>query len=103
MSKPSLKLTKLACYSANFTMSSIFCVPPLLFVIFRDLFGISYTLLGTLVLVNFVSQLTIDLIFAVFSKHFNIRLTVILMPMITATGLFTYALIPNLFPDIAYL
>ncbi len=97
------KLTKLACYMANFTMSSIFCVPPLLFVIFRDTFGISYTLLGTLVLVNFVSQLGIDLIFTVFSKHFNTRLTVILMPMITTAGLLIYALIPAFFPNIAYL
>ena len=35
-SNPSFKRTRLACYSAYFTMSSIFCVPPLLFVTLRE-------------------------------------------------------------------
>ncbi len=30
-----------------FTMSSIFCIPPILFVTFQQLYGVSYTLLGT--------------------------------------------------------
>ncbi|MBQ8850057.1 MAG: MFS transporter [Clostridia bacterium] len=84
-------------------MSSIFCVPPMLFVTFRELYGISYTLLGTLVLVNFCTQLGIDLIFTVFSKHFNTRVIVRIMPLITSAGLFIYALIPTLFPSIAYI
>ena len=50
---PNYKRTKFACYAAYFTMSSIFCLPPLLFVTLRELYGISYTLLGTLVLTNF--------------------------------------------------
>ena len=44
------KRTKFACYAAYFTMASIFCVPPMLFVTLREMYGISYTLLGTLVL-----------------------------------------------------
>ena len=84
-------------------MSSVFCVPPLLFVTFRELYGISYTLLGTLVVVNFFTQLGIDLIFTAFSKHFNTKWIVRIMPLITAMGLLIYALIPNLFPNIAYL
>ena len=47
------KRTKLACYASYFTMSSIFSLPPLLFVTLRETYGISYTLLGTLVLTNF--------------------------------------------------
>ena len=53
MKKPNFKLTKLSCYSAYFTMSSIFSLPPLLFATLQDMYGISYTLLGTLVLTNF--------------------------------------------------
>lgn len=102
MMKTNFKLTKFACYSAYFTMSSIFCVPPLLFVTFRELYGISYTLLGTLVLVNFFTQLGVDLILTVFSKHFNIKKTVRLMPVLTAIGLCIYAIIPTLFANIAY-
>ena len=96
------KTTKLACYSAYFTMSSIFCVPPILFVTFRELYGISYTLLGTLVLVNFFTQLGIDLLFTAFSKYFNAKIMVRIMPIFTSFGLFTYALIPTIFPNAAY-
>ncbi|MDD6478775.1 MAG: MFS transporter [Oscillospiraceae bacterium] len=103
MSNSKFKITKLACYTAYFTMSSVFCVPPILFVTFRELFGISYTLLGTLVLVNFFTQLGIDLIFTAFSKHFNTKAIVRITPLITAAGLFMYALIPTLFPNIAYI
>ena len=84
-------------------MSSIFCVPPILFVTFRELYGISYTLLGTLVLVNFFTQLGIDLLFTAFSKYFNAKIMVRIMPIFTSIGLLTYALIPTLFPNIAYI
>lgn len=102
MNANKFKRTKLACYLAYFTMSSIFSLPPLLFASLQDMYGISYTLLGTLVLTNFCTQLTVDLIFTVFSKHFNIKKVVRVMPLITSAGLLIYALIPNLFPQYAY-
>ena len=67
------------------------------------MYGISYTLLGTLVLINFCTQLGIDLIFSFFSKYFNIHKTIRLIPLVTATGLCVYALIPILFPQYAYI
>ena len=103
MTTPNYKRTKLACYMSYFTMSSVFCVPPLLFVTFRELYGISYTLLGTLVLINFFTQLGIDLIFTAFSKYFNTKWIVRIMPLITAVGLLIYAVMPKLFPSVAYL
>ena len=102
MSTAKFKRTKLACYTAYFTMSSIFSLPPLLFVTFRELYGISFTLLGTLVLVNFCTQLVIDLIFSIFSKHFNVKWVIRAMPLITSAGLLIYALTPTLFPDYTY-
>ena len=99
---PNFKRTKLACYTAYFTMSSIFCIPPLLFVTLRETFGISYTLLGTLVLVNFVTQLGVDLAFTFFSRFFNTKLIVRVMPLITTLGMALYALIPTFFPSFAY-
>ena len=99
---PHFKRTKLACYTAYFTMSSIFSLPPLLFVTFREMYGISYTLLGTLVLINFCTQLTVDLIFTFFSKYFNTRVIVRVMPLVTSLGLTLYALLPMLMPGHAY-
>ena len=100
---PNFKRTKLACYTAYFTMSSIFCVPPLLFMTFHNLYNISYTLLGTLVLTNFCTQMLVDLIFTLFSKKFNIQKVVRVMPCITSLGLFIYALIPQFFSQYAYI
>ncbi len=100
---PNYKRTRFACYTAYFTMSSIFCVPPLLFETLREAYGISYTRLGTLVLFNFFTQLAIDLIFTAFSKRFNPRIIVRIMPLITSLGLACYAIIPTVFPENAYL
>ena len=102
MNTTRFKRTKFACYAAYFTMSSIFSLPPLLFVTLREMYGISYTLLGTLVLTNFCTQLTVDLIFTLFSKHFNVHKVVKIMPLITSLGLLIYAIFPMLFPHIAY-
>jgi len=102
MDKANCKRTKLTCYFTYLAMASVFSLPPLLFATFREFYGISYTLLGTLVLVNFCTQLGIDLIFSFFSRYFNIHKTIRLMPLITAAGLGIYAVIPTLFPQYAY-
>ncbi len=102
MKQRNFKLTKLACYTAYFTMSSIFSLPPLLFASLQDMYGISYTLLGTLVLTNFCTQLTVDLIFTFFTKYFNVKKVVRIMPLITSAGLFVYALFPRFLPEYAY-
>ena len=99
---PNFNRTRLACYAAYFTMSSIFSLPPLLFVTLRDTYHISYTLLGTLVLANFCTQLLVDLLFVSFSKHFNVRRIVRVMPLITSAGWLIYALVPTFCPDLAY-
>ncbi len=96
------KKTKYACFYTYLAMASVFCLPPMLFVTFHDTYKVSYTLLGTLVLINFCSQLIIDLIFTFFNKHFNIRTVLRLMPLLTSTGLTTYAVVPALLPKYAY-
>lgn len=96
------KRTKFACYASYFTMASIFSLPPVLFVTFHQLYDISYTLLGTLVLTNFCTQMGIDLIFTFFTKYFNIKKILKAMPLITSLGLALYAVIPWLFPQYAY-
>lgn len=102
MSVLKYKRTKLACYAAYFTMSSVFCLPPILFVIFHENYGVSWTLLGTLVLTNFCTQLFIDMVFTVFSKKFNVKLVVKIMPLITSLGLLIYGIFPIFFPEKTY-
>lgn len=96
------KQIKYACYTANVSMSVVAALSPLLFITFRNLYGISFSMLGTLVLINFCTQLTVDLIFSFFSQKFNIRKTVKITPLLTAIGLFIYAVFPFAFPDAVY-
>ena len=96
-------LAKFACYTSNISMSIVSNLSPVLFLTFHSLYGISYSLLGLLVLINFVTQLTIDLIFSFFSHKFNIPLTVKSMPIFTLTGLLIYGFAPVLFPENIYL
>ncbi len=100
--KVKYKRLKQACYMTNISMSIVANLAPILFLTFRSLYGISYSLLGLLVLVNFVTQLSVDLIFSFFSHKFNIPKVVKLTPVLTAAGLFIYAAWPFLFPGAVY-
>lgn len=93
---------KFACYLSNVSMSVVGNLPPLLFLTFRSLYGISFSLLGLLILINFVTQLTIDLIFSFFSHKFNISKTVKSIPLLTILGLLVYSLWPAFLPQYAY-
>ena len=87
----------------GFTMSAVANISPLLFVTFREMYHISYTLLGLLIVVNFSTQLMIDLVFSFFTQFFNIHKTVKLTPFIAFIGMLIYALMPQIFPAQAYL
>ena len=89
-----------ACYTTNIAMSVVANFSPVLFITFRSLYGISYSLLGRLVLINFFTQLSIDLVFSFFSHKFNIAKTVKFTPVLTAVGLIVYALAPILFNNV---
>jgi len=97
------KRVKLGCYATNVSMSVVANLSPLLFITFNTKYGISFSLLGLLVLINFCTQLIIDLIFSFFSHKFNIPLVVKMTPLITLIGLFVYAIWPYIFSDHIYI
>ena len=96
------KRIRAACYSMNVSMAVVGNLPPLLFIIFHNTYGISYSLLGLLVLINFSTQLVVDLIFTFCSDKFNIPRTVKITPVLTIFGLLVFTLWPTLFPSFAY-
>lgn len=98
-----LRRLKLACYTANITMSVVACLSPVLFLTFRSLYGLSYSLLGFLVFLNFITQLLVDLLFSFFSHRFNIHLALKGTPVLAVFGLAIYALAPMLFPQNPYI
>ena len=93
---------KYACYAANVSMAIVANLPPILFITFRSMYKISYSLLGLLVLINFVTQLIIDLVFSFFSHKFNLEKSVKIIPVLTFSGFLIYALWPWLFPGNVY-
>jgi len=93
---------RLGCYASNISMSVVGNLSPLLFLTFNELYGISFGLLGLLVLINFCTQLTIDLIFSFFSHKFNIPLAVKCAPFLTMVGLVIFGLSPVIFPNAVY-
>lgn len=97
------KRIRSACYSMNVAMAVIGNLPPILFLTFHNKFGISFSLLGLLVLFNFSTQLLVDLIFSFFSHKFNIPLTVKLTPLISVIGLVIFVAWPTFLPSSAYI
>ncbi len=101
--KQNYKGTKFACYFSYVSTSAVFVLPAMLFASFNKMYNVSYTLLGTLVLVNFFVQMLVDLIFTFFSKYFNIKNTIRTMPLLVSLGFLIYALIPMFYPQFAYI
>lgn len=97
------KRVKYACYATNVSTSIVANLSPLLFLTFHSLYGVSFTLLGLLVFINFGTQLLIDLILSLFSDKFNMAKTVKIIPVLTALGLIIYAVFPYVFPNLVYL
>lgn len=96
-------LAKYACYAVNLSMSAVTNLSALLFMTFHRLYDISYTQLGLLVLVNFCTQLLVDLLFSFFSHRLPLKATVRLTPLLTICGLLVYGILPTVFPQNAYL
>lgn len=94
---------RLGCYFSNISMSIVGNLSPLLFLTFRESYGLSYSLLGLLVLINFFTQLIVDLIFSFFSHKFDIPKVIKFMPVLAIIGLLIYSLVPYFFPTHAYL
>ena len=96
-------LAKIASYITGGSMAICANLSPILFITFKDLYNVSYTLLGFIVVINFLTQLVIDLVFTFFTKYFDIHKCVRLTPLIVFIGLLLYGVMPMLFPKMAYL
>lgn len=96
-------LTKKACYLSGITMAIAANLSPVLFVTFKNMYDVSYTMLGLLVVINFFTQLLVDLAFTFFTKYFNIHKCVRATPLLIFVGLLIYAVLPCVFPQTAFL
>ena len=67
------KTTRKCCYAGYIAQAVSINLAPLLFIIFRKSFGISYAQLGLLTLINFLTQLIVDVLSAAFLDKISYR------------------------------
>lgn len=97
------RITKAACFLTSASMAIPAVLSPLLFTTFHEKYGISYSLLGFLVVLNFATQLFMDLIYSFFQDKLNLRRSVKLTPFVITVGLLLYAAAPVVFPGSPYM
>lgn len=88
------KHTRYACYVGYITQGIINNLLPLLFVIFQDNFGLSYGKLGGLILINFVTQLIVDVLSVKFGDRIGYRVLLVAAHICATAGLVMVSLAP---------
>jgi len=101
-SKISYKTTAIACYLGNFTQSIIINLTPVIFIPLKEIYNLSYTQLGSLVLVNFLTQILVDIILSRVADKYGFRFFTLLGQGFAIVGLALFALSPFLFPSRVY-
>lgn len=96
--RPTYRTTKLACYGAIIAQAIQNNLPALLFVVFQQQYGISYEMLGRLILMNFFTQLCVDMISIKLAEKFGYRACLIGGQICIALGLVLLSALPALLP-----
>ncbi len=101
MSKNTLtyRHTILACFVGYIVQAIVNNFAPLLFLTFRESYGISLSKITLLVSFNFIVQLTIDLLSAFFVDRIGYRASALLAHGCCAAGFIALAVLPELLPD----
>jgi fucose permease len=99
MNETNYKSTLHACYLGYITQALIINLPPLLFVVFQEKFGLSYTMLGSLVATVFVTQLIVDALAIKLVDKFGQRISVVMAHLFAAAGMIAMAFLPRVFPS----
>ena len=97
----SYKHTMIGCYAGYVVQAIVNNLAPLLFVTFNREFGLSLGLIGVLVVINFVIQMTVDLLAAAVSDKLNYRAMMILAHGFVIAGLVSLSALPKAIPPFA--
>ena len=86
-----------ACYVGNVVQAAVVNLTPLVFIPLRTLYGLSYAQFGTLVLINFVTQVVVDLAFSKAADRYGFRPFAVMAHVLCVLGLLLFAAAPLLF------
>lgn len=98
MGKTDYKKTVFACYRGYITQAIIVNLTPLFFVIFQDEYNVSFVALGSIVLLNFVTQLLTDAVSISFIGKVGYRAAAVMAHAFAAGGLVLLGVLPELMP-----
>lgn len=90
------KSTAISCYIGFFVQAVINNFPSLLFVIFREQFGVTLTELASLVSVLFLTQLAVDIFSIKYVDRIGYRLTALVSHFFSAVGLIMLGILPRM-------
>jgi fucose permease len=92
------KSTLITCCIAYITQAIIINLPPLFFVVFREAYKLSFDQISSLILINFCTQIVVDLVVGKYSIKWGVRRLCVLCHFISVIGLLLYSTI-TLVPD----
>ena len=90
----SYRSTVSACYIGYVCQAAVNNLAPLLFIIFQTRYSMSYDKISMLILINFITQLLVDLGSVKLSKHMSVRSMTILAHIMCAAGLIMMGVLP---------
>lgn len=97
MKKLTYKSTIFACYGGNFVMSIVLSFLAIIFIPLKEEFGLSFVHFGALMLINFVTQITMDFAFSKAVDKYGFRIFIVLAHVLCVVGLILFALAPLIF------
>ncbi len=97
--KTNYKKTLIACYLGFITQAISANFAPLLFLTFKDTYGISLEMIALIPMVFYLTQLLVDLGATKFADIIGYRTCVVVSQVVSAAGLVLMALLPDLLPN----
>lgn len=92
------KLTMLCCFGSYLVQSTVINFLPLLFITFQDSFGIPLEQITLLVTINFIVQLVVDLLAAMFIDRIGYRIGAVGAQVFCCAGMLLLSVLPDVMP-----
>lgn len=93
------KKTLIACYLGFITQAISANFAPLLFLTFKDTYGISLDMIALVPMVFYLMQLLVDLVATKFADVIGYRICVVVSQVVSAAGLILMAFLPDILPN----
>lgn len=97
--KLTYKATRNACYFGCIVQAVIINLAPLMFTVMQDRYDITLEMLGRLVLVNFITQMTVDILTVRYIDKIGYRAGVVTAQVLATVGFVMLALLPQVMPS----